>query len=80
MADVPDVKVIVVVRDPVTARTPTGRTCGLTGWSPRPTPAAALRAEQERIDGGWAPFWHYRDLGRYGGQLQDLYRHVPRSG
>jgi hypothetical protein len=78
-ADIPDVKVIVVVRDPVDRAHSNWAHLRADGLEPEADFAAALRAEQQRIDEGWAPFWHYRDLGRYGGQLQDLYRHVPRE-
>ena len=40
---------------------------------------AAWRAEDERVDQGWAPFWHYRRLGRYGEQLRDLFTRVGRE-
>ena len=79
VADVPDVKVIVVVRDPVDRAYSNWAHLRADGLEPEADFAAALRAEQQRIDDGWAPFWHYRDLGRYGGQLQDLYRQVPRE-
>jgi hypothetical protein len=39
----------------------------------------ACRREQERIDAGWAPFWHYQGLGMYGRQVQDLFDHFPRE-
>jgi hypothetical protein len=78
-ADIPGIKVIVVVRDPVDRAYSNWAHLRADGLEPEADFAAALRAEQQRIDDGWAPFWHYRDLGRYGGQLQDLYRQVPRE-
>lgn len=42
---------------------------------PRVRLVAVLR-DPERIDAGWAPFWHRRGLGSYGRQVADLYRHV----
>ena len=36
------------------------------------TSRRAFALEHERIDAGWAPFWRYRDLGRYGEQLAHL--------
>jgi hypothetical protein len=39
----------------------------------------AVNREQERIEAGWAPFWHYRGLGMYGRQLADLFEHFPRE-
>jgi hypothetical protein len=32
-----------------------------------------------RYGAGWAPFWHYRRLGRYGEQLADLFALVERQ-
>ena len=79
MADVPDVKVIVVVRDPVDRAYSNWSHLRADGLEPEADFAAALRSEPQRIRDGWAPFWHYRGLGRYGEQLRDLYRHVPRE-
>ena len=39
----------------------------------------ACALEDRRAARGWAPFWRYLDLGRYGGQLDRLYRTVPRE-
>ncbi|HEY0561070.1 MAG TPA: sulfotransferase [Frankiaceae bacterium] len=78
-ADVPDVKVIVVVRDPVDRAWSNWVHLRADGLEPEADFAAAVRQEPRRIDRGWAPFWHYRSLGRYGEQLRDLYRHVPRD-
>jgi hypothetical protein len=39
----------------------------------------ACRLERQRADAGWAPFWRYLDLGRYGEQLQRLYLRFPRD-
>ena len=78
-ADVPDVKVIVVVRDPVDRAWSNWVHLRADGLEPEADFATAVRLEARRIDQGWAPFWHYRALGRYGEQLRDLYRHVPRE-
>jgi hypothetical protein len=79
VADVPDVKVVVVVRDPVDRAHSNWAHLRADGLEPEADFGAAVRAEQRRIDAGWAPFWHYRGLSRYGEQLRDLYRHVPRE-
>ena len=47
-ATVPDVRIIAVIRDPSTARTPTGRTCGPTASSPSRTSCTACDLEDER--------------------------------
>ena len=79
VADVPDVKVVVVVRDPVDRAYSNWAHLRADGLEPEADLAAAVRAEHRRVEAGWAPFWHYRGLGSYGAQLRDLYRHVPRD-
>jgi hypothetical protein len=79
VADVPDVKVIVVVRDPVDRAYSNWAHLRADGLEPEADFGAAVRLEEQRIADGWAPFWHYRGLGRYGPQLGELYRHVPRE-
>ena len=39
----------------------------------------ACAEEERRIAAGWADFWHYTRLGRYGEQLEHLYRLFPRE-
>jgi Sulfotransferase family len=76
-ADIPGIKVIVVVRDPVDRAYSNWAHLRADGLEPVADFLAAVRLEEQRIAAGWAPFWHYRGLGRYGEQLRDLYRHVP---
>ncbi|MGY1592173.1 sulfotransferase [Geodermatophilus sp. SYSU D00708] len=78
-ADVPDVKVVVVVRDPVDRAWSNWVHLRADGLEPVADFLTAVRAEEQRVADGWAPFWHYRGLGRYGEQLRDLYRSVPRE-
>ena len=52
-------------------------TCGRTASSGRRSSRPAFAASGERVRAGWAPFWRYRDLGRYGEQVDHLYRYVP---
>jgi len=78
-ADVPAVKVVVVVRDPVDRAYSNWAHLRADGLEPEADFAAAVALEEQRIADGWAPFWHYRGLGRYGEQLRELYRHVPRE-
>jgi hypothetical protein len=78
-ADVPDVKVIVVVRDPVDRAWSNWVHLRADGLEPVADFSDAVRLEQRRVDAGWGPFWHYRGLGRYGEQMRELYRHVPRE-
>jgi hypothetical protein len=78
-ADVPAVKVIVVVRDPVDRAYSNWAHLRADGLEPEADFLTAVRQEERRVDAGWAPFWHYRGLGTYGAQLRDLYRLVPRE-
>jgi hypothetical protein len=76
-ADIPDVRVVAVVRDPVDRAWSNWVHLRADGLEPEADFLAAVRSEERRVADGWAPFWHYRGLGRYGEQLRDLYRHVP---
>src|SRR4051812_46688983 len=78
-ADVPGARVIVVVRDPVDRALSNWVHLRADGLEPEADFLAAVRAEERRVAAGWAPFWHYRGLGRYGEQLRDLLRHVPQE-
>jgi hypothetical protein len=78
-ADVPGVKVIMVVRDPVDRAHSNWVHLRADGLEPEADFLTAVRQEQRRVDAGWAPFWHYRGLGTYGAQLRDLYDRVPRE-
>src|SRR4051794_27344157 len=78
-ADVPGARVIVVVRDPVDRALSNWVHLRADGLEPEADFLAAVRAEERRVAAGWAPFWHYRGLGRYGEQLRDLLRVLPRE-
>jgi hypothetical protein len=77
--DLPDAKVIVVVRDPIDRAYSNWMHLWVDGLEPCGDFVEACGREEERIDAGWAPFWHYRRMGRYGEQLADLFDHVPRD-
>lgn len=76
---VPDARLVVVVRDPVDRAYSNWMHLWSDGLEPESDFVAAVRAEPERIARGWAPFWHYRGLGRYGEQLRRLYGVFPRE-
>jgi hypothetical protein len=71
-ADVPNAKMIVVVRDPIDRAYSNWMHLWSDGLEPISDFAEAWAAETERVKRGWAPFWHYRRLGLYGEQLRDL--------
>lgn len=73
--DRPDAKLIAVVRDPVDRAYSNWMHLWMDGLEPCADVVEAIDREQERVDAGWAPFWHYQGLGMYGRQLADLYAH-----
>ena len=74
--ELPRAKLIVVVRDPVDRAYSNWMHLWSDGLEPESNFLRAFELERERTAAGWAPFWHYRRLGLYGRQLEDLYRHV----
>lgn len=76
---VPHVKLIVLLRDPVDRAHSNWTHLWTAGLEPEADFLTACRLEGQRKAAGWAPFWHYLDLGRYGAQLQHLYQHFPRE-
>ena len=78
-ATVPDAKLIAVVRDPVDRAYSNWTHLRADGLEPEPDFARACDLEDERAQAGWAPFWRYLGLGRYGEQLDHLFGHVPRE-
>ncbi|MBE7186719.1 MAG: sulfotransferase [Jatrophihabitans endophyticus] len=76
-AAIPDVRIIAVIRDPVDRAYSNWTHLRSNGLEPEADFRTACRLEPERVANGWAPFWRYLDLGRYGEQLTSLYEHVP---
>jgi hypothetical protein len=72
----PDVKVIAVIRDPVDRAFSNWTHLWADGLEPEPDFLRACDREPERVAAGWAPFWRYLELGRYGEQVEHLYRFV----
>jgi hypothetical protein len=79
VADVPGIRVVAIVRDPVDRAWSNWVHLRADGLEPEADFATAVSLEDRRVADGWAPFWHYRGLGRYGEQLRDLYEVLPRS-
>ncbi|NMO56631.1 sulfotransferase domain-containing protein [Actinoplanes sp. TBRC 11911] len=76
---IPSARLIVLLRDPIDRAHSNWTHLWNAGLEPEADFVAACRAEERRKAAGWAPFWHYLSLGRYGEQLQHLYRHFPRE-
>jgi hypothetical protein len=69
---VPDVKLVAVLRDPVERAHSNWAHLWSAGLEPVGDFVRACAAEDARVAAGWAPFWHYTRLGRYGEQLAHL--------
>lgn len=78
-ADLPRAKLVAVLRDPVDRAYSNWQHLWVDGLEPCADVLQACAREQERVDAGWAPFWHYRSLGMYGRQLDDLLSYVDRD-
>lgn len=77
--ELPEAKLIVVVRDPIDRAYSNWMHLWVDGLEPIDNLAEAWAAEDHRVAAGWAPFWHYQRLGRYGEQLADLLTLVDRD-
>src|SRR5271154_2914667 len=75
----PQARLIVIVRDPVERAHSNWAHLWSAGLEPVADFVRACGEEERRIDAGWASFWHYTGLGRYGEQLQDLFTLFPRE-
>ena len=78
-ATVPDAKMIAVVRDPVDRAYSNWTHLWCDGYEPEPDFLTACRLQDARAAAGWAPFWRYLEVGRYGEQLAALYSVFPRE-
>ena len=68
-----------IVRDPVDRAYSNWTHLWSDGLEPIGDFVAACGEEERRTAAGWAPFWQYLGLGRYGEQLADLYALVSRA-
>lgn len=68
----PDAKFIVVLRDPIDRAHSNWAHLWADGLEPVADFVTACRLEEQRREAGWAPFWRYLTLGRYGRHLQGL--------
>ena len=72
----PEVRLVAVVRDPVDRADSKWMHLWSDGLEPEHDFVTAFEREADRVQAGWAPFWRYGDLGRYGEQLAHLHRYV----
>ncbi len=78
-AALPDARLIVIVRDPVERAHSNWTHLWSAGLEPVGDFVRACGEEERRIEAGWASFWHYAGLGRYGEQLEYLFTLFPRE-
>ncbi|HEX9066258.1 MAG TPA: sulfotransferase [Streptosporangiaceae bacterium] len=76
---VPDARLIVVLRDPVERAHSNWTHLWSSGLDPEGDFLRACALEEKRAADGWAEFWRYTDLGKYGEQLRDLYTLFDRD-
>jgi hypothetical protein len=76
---VPDAKLIVLLRDPVDRAHSNWTHLWNAGLEPEADFLTACRAEEQRKAAGWAAFWHYTGLGRYGEQVRHLFEVFDRD-
>lgn len=76
---IPAAKLIVVVRDPVERAHSNWTHLWSAGLEPVGDFVRACAEEERRIAAGWASFWHYTRLGRYGEQLCHAFSLFPRE-
>ncbi|MFI5841028.1 sulfotransferase domain-containing protein [Catenuloplanes sp. NPDC051500] len=76
---IPDVKLILMLRDPVDRAHSNWQHLWTAGLEPEADFITAMRREPERIAAGWAAFWHYAGLGQYGSQVQHLFELFDRD-
>jgi hypothetical protein len=77
--ELPEAKFVAIVRDPIDRAYSNWMHLWVDGLEPVGDFVEACEWEDDRIAAGWAPFWHYRRMGRYGEQLADLFSRVDRS-
>jgi hypothetical protein len=72
-ATIPDVRIIALLRDPVDRAHSNWAHLWSAGLEPEHDFVAACLLEEKRAAAGWAPFWRYLSLGKYGEQLDRLW-------
>jgi hypothetical protein len=78
-AAIPDVRIIAVLRDPVDRAHSNWAHLWSAGLEPEGDFVKACGLEDKRRVAGWAPFWRYLSLGKYGEQLEHLWSTLPRE-
>ncbi|HWG64575.1 MAG TPA: sulfotransferase [Streptosporangiaceae bacterium] len=74
---IPHAKLIAILRDPVERAHSNWTHLWSAGLDPIGDFVSACADEERRVAAGWAQFWHYTRLGKYGEQLDHLYLLFP---
>ncbi|CAO5185392.1 Sulfotransferase family protein [Frankia sp. AiPs1] len=75
----PKARLVVLLRNPVDRAHSNWTHLWAAGLEPERDFVRACALEESRRDAGWAAFWHYVSLGRYGEQLAHLFGLFPRE-
>jgi hypothetical protein len=76
---IPAAKLLVILRDPVERAHSNWTHLWSAGLEPEADFVRACAEEERRIAAGWASFWHYTGLGKYGAQLDYAFSLFPRE-
>jgi hypothetical protein len=76
---IPDARLIAIIRDPVERAHSNWTHLWSAGLEPEGDFINACAQEDRRIAAGWASFWHYTGLGKYGEQLAHAFTLFPRE-
>ena len=76
---IPTARLIAIIRDPVERAHSNWTHLWSAGLEPVGDFIQACEEEDRRIAAGWASFWHYTGLGRYGEQLEHVFSLFPRE-
>lgn len=76
---IPEAKLIVILRDPVERAHSNWTHLWSAGLEPVGDFVRACAEEERRVAAGWASFWHYTGLGKYGQQLDYAFSLFPRE-
>jgi Sulfotransferase domain len=76
---IPDVRIIALLRDPVDRAHSNWAHLWSAGLEPEHDFVTACLLEEKRVAAGWAPFWRYLSLGKYGEQLDVVWKLFPRD-
>jgi hypothetical protein len=75
----PDVRVVVVLREPVARAYSSHQYLVNRGFEPVPGFLDAVALEEERIAAGWHHLWHYTAMSRYADDVARLIEHFPAT-